>query len=45
MTRPVLPGDEASEYLITHAVVDYLSSRAKPPIGGIRSDVPGPPSL
>lgn len=35
MTRPVMPDDEAFEYLPTQAVADFLATQQKPAIDGI----------
>ena len=35
ISRPVLPGDEASDYLPTQAVAEYLANRVEPPLDGI----------
>lgn len=35
MTRPVMPDDEAFEYLPTQAVADYLATQKEPKIDGI----------
>lgn len=35
MTRPVMPDDEAAEYLVTQAVADYLATRLKGTFDGI----------
>jgi len=35
MTRPVMPDDEAFEYLPTQALADYLASVHEPPLDGI----------
>jgi len=35
ITRPVMPNDEASEYLITQVIADYLASRSDPELDGI----------
>jgi hypothetical protein len=35
LTRPVLPDDEASEYLVTQAIADYLATRRELALDGI----------
>jgi RES domain/HEPN/RES N-terminal domain 1 len=35
ITRPVMPDDEASEYLVTQAIADYLATRTAPALDGI----------
>ena len=35
MTRPVMPDEEALEYLPTQAVADFLATQQKPAIDGI----------
>jgi hypothetical protein len=35
LTRPVMPDDEASEYLVTQAIADYLATRKEPVLDGI----------
>lgn len=35
MTRPVMPDDEAFEYLPTQAIADFLATQMDPPIDGI----------
>jgi len=35
MTRPVMPGDEAFDYLTTQAIADFLSTVNKPRLDGI----------
>jgi len=35
ITRPVMPDDEASEYLVTQAIADYLATRTDPALDGI----------
>jgi hypothetical protein len=35
LSKPVLPNDEAREYLSTQAVADFLATAAKPPLDGI----------
>lgn len=35
MTRPVMPGDEPLEYLITQAIAEYLAARSDPELDGI----------
>jgi hypothetical protein len=35
ITRPVMPDDEASEYLVTQAIADYLATRQEPALDGI----------
>ena len=35
ISRPVMPDDEASEYLPTQAVAEYLANRVEPPLDGI----------
>jgi len=35
MTMPVMPSDEALEYLPTQAIADFLASRAEPELDGI----------
>ena len=35
MSRPIMPGDEASEYLVTQAVAEYLAHKVEPRLDGI----------
>lgn len=35
VTRPVLPDDEASDYLVTQAIADYLATRIEPALDGV----------
>lgn len=35
LSQPVMPQDEAMEYLITQAVAEYLADKAEPPLDGI----------
>ena len=35
MSRPVMPGDEAFEYLVTQAVAEYLAHKVEPRLDGI----------
>jgi hypothetical protein len=35
ITRPVMPDDESSEYLVTQAIADYLATRTNPALDGI----------
>ena len=35
ISRPVMPGDESSDYLPTQAVAEYLANRVEPPLDGI----------
>lgn len=35
ITQPVMPEDEASEYLVTQAIADYLATREEPRLDGI----------
>jgi hypothetical protein len=35
IARPVMPNDEASEYLVTQAIADYLAMRREPALDGI----------
>ena len=35
MSRPIMPGDEAFEYLVTQAVAEYLAHKVEPRLDGI----------
>ena len=35
MSRPVMPGEEAFEYLVTQAVAEYLAHKVEPRLDGI----------
>ncbi|MCY4133128.1 MAG: RES domain-containing protein [Nitrospira sp.] len=35
MSRPIMPGDEAFEYLVTQAVAEYLAHKIEPRLDGI----------
>lgn len=35
ISRPIMPGDEAFEYLVTQAVAEYLAHKVKPQLDGI----------
>ncbi|MBT3011754.1 MAG: RES domain-containing protein [Candidatus Thiodiazotropha sp. (ex Lucina aurantia)] len=35
ITMPVMPDDEAADYLVTQAIADYLSNRTSPELDGI----------
>ncbi|MEX3917954.1 RES family NAD+ phosphorylase [Paraburkholderia sp. BR10872] len=35
MTRPIMPGDEALDYLPTQAIADFLATRTNAPLDGI----------
>ncbi len=35
ITRPVMPDDEALDYLVTQAIADYLATRSSHPVDGI----------